>query len=311
MRFEHSLRPATAFAGAALWFGAPAAWSMAIEANVEWTLGGVPPAASDTDGPAATGSVDVLDGDTDTSNNSVFYHTYGNTTGTFGSRVSGGGTYDIDGIFTFAETFIATSSAPTFLFEIIPGQIDARQYYGATATDMPGGEEVRAGYEIEVRLDGGSIWSSFGEVWVDDGGTHTHFTGTSIGGSLTLDPGGTFASYSWSVFNGNVALGTFTPGDSFLLEYDLRTFSSANTDADGCTDGGIGGDPGRPGQPTEPGTLGSGCGAGIAQSGDPFSFSNSSAASISGAVPAPAPATLGLLSAGLAGIGALRRRRRA
>ena len=282
---------------------------MAIEANVGWTLNGVTGTGSpDIDGPASSGFVDVIGSDVDGGGNNIFYHTYGSTSGTFGSRVSGGGTYDIDGIFTFEETYTAAGGPASFSFHIIPGQLDARQFYGPAASDMPAGESVVSGYEIDIRLDGSSIWGSGGEVSVSDAGTASSFTGTSIGGSLTVDPAGTWINYGWPDFFGSVLLGSFAPGATFLLEYDLRTYSYANTSATACAGGGDGGDPTKPELPDgEHENSGNGCGAGIAQSGDPFDLGQGSSGSVSGVV--PTPTTAAIFGLGLFGLGAVRRMR--
>ena len=95
-----------------------------IQAEVDWTLVGSPrPGSPDIDGPATSGYVDVLAGDSDASNNNVFYHTYGDVSGNFGSRVSGNGYYDINGLFTYKETFVNPNPFPSpasFTFTIVP-----------------------------------------------------------------------------------------------------------------------------------------------------------------------------------------------
>ncbi|WP_295882294.1 hypothetical protein [uncultured Thiohalocapsa sp.] len=93
-------------------------------------------------------------------------------------------------------------------------------------------------------------------------------------------------------------------GDTFLLEYDLYTYSESNLAGTGCTDAGDGGDPGNQGDEPVERPTGPGCGQGIAQSGDPFDIGSS----VSSDVPAPGTAAVVLL--GLAGLGVDRRRRR-
>lgn len=294
---------------AAAMLGAPEVGAMAVTADVDWTLNGITGTGSpDIDGPASSGYVDVLGSDSDANSNNVFYHTYGSTGGIFGSRVSGGGTYDINGIFTFENTYTAAGGPASFSFHIIPGQIDAQEFYTQSAQTFPTGGFVVAGYAIDIRLDGVSIWDSSGEVSVSDSGLASNFLGQSIGGSLTQDINDTWINYNWPDYYGNVGLGTFAPGDTFLLEYDLYTYSHANLDGTGCTDAGDGGDPGAPGdQPIERPT-GTGCGQGIAQSGDPFDVGNGSSSSVNGVV--PGPATPAIVMLGLAGLGIARLRRR-
>jgi hypothetical protein len=253
-----------------------------IKAEVDWTLAGIPGWTSPhIDGPATSGSVDVLAGDNDTSGNNVFYHTYGDVTGNFGSRVSGNGNYDINGLFTYKDTFVNPnpfSSPASFTFTIIPGELSADISPSYTPT---AGQALSALYEIDIRLNGTSIWDSSAELQYD-GGTNTFSfadTGThSLGGTLSPLTPTTSYSYFFGPFTQTISLGTFAPGETKLFEYDLKTIATGNlpTTCTGSSNGG--GNPNEPnGQfgnfPTNPdnGTGGDvPCGGSTARSGDPF-----------------------------------------
>lgn len=268
-----------------------------IKAEVDWKLAGIPGATSPhISGPATSGSVDVLAGDNDTSGNNVFYHTYGDVTGNFGSRVSGNGNYDITGLFTYKDTFVNPNPFPspaTFTFTIIPGELSADISPSYTPT---AGQALSALYEIDIRLNGTSIWDSSAELQYD-GGTNTFSfadTGThSLGGTLSPLTPTTSYSYFFGPFTQTISLGTFAPGETKLFEYDLKTIAKGNLPTT-CTgspnEGGGGGifafanpngdvnglvaihpDNGN-GQDIigQPGTGKQGCGGSTARSGDPF-----------------------------------------
>jgi hypothetical protein len=251
-----------------------------IKAEVDWTLAGIPGATSPhIDGPATSGSVDVLAGDNDPSGNGVFYHTYGDVTGNFGSRVSGNGNYDINGLFTYKDTFVNPnpfSSPASFTFTIIPGELSADISPSYTPT---AGQALSALYEIDIRLNGTSIWNSSANLQYN-GGTNTFsFTDdpvNSLGG--TLYNTATSYSYFFGPFTQTISLGTFAPGETKLFEYDLKTIATGNlpTTCTGSSNGG-----GNPNEPngqfgnfaTNPdnGTGGDvPCGGSTARSGDPF-----------------------------------------
>lgn len=252
-----------------------------IKAEVDWTLGGITrPGSPDIDGPATSGYVDVLAGDNDPSGNGVFYHTYGDVTGNFGSRVNGKGNYDITGLFTYKDTFVNPSSFPspaTFTFTIIPGELsaDISPSYTPAALDA-----LFARYEIDIRLNGTSIWDSSAELQYDGGTNLFSFTNTgthSLGGTTTTTA--TSYSYFFGPVTTTISLGTFAPGETKLFEYDLKTIATGNlpTTCTGSSNGG-----GNPNEPNgQVGNFATGpdngtgqqeapCGGSIARSGDPF-----------------------------------------
>lgn len=272
-----------------------------IQAEVDWTLAGSPrPTSPDIDGPATSGSVDVLAGDSDASGNNVFYHTYGDVTGNFGSRVSGNGYYDINGLFTYKETFVNPNPFPSpanFTFTIVPGELSAfiSPSYIPTA-----GQSLLADYAIDIRVNGTSIWDSSANVTYS-GATNTFSfanTGTnSLGGTPTTTP--TSYTYSFGPVTNTIPLGTFAPGETFLLEYDLKTLAQGNLPTT-CAGGSpndkgeqvprfaIGGD----GNGQESGT----CGGSTARSGDPFNPAFGNSGTVTGADPVTVPEPSNLLS---------------
>ncbi|CCI33202.1 hypothetical protein MTo_03766 [Microcystis aeruginosa NIES-1211] len=254
-----------------------------IKAEVDWKLAGITrPGSPDIDGPATSGYVDVLAGDNDVPGNGVFYHTYGDVTGNFGSRVSGDGNYDITGLFTYKDTFVNPNPFPspaTFTFTIIPGELSA---YISPSYTPTSGQGLFARYEIDIRLNGTSIWDSSAELQYN-GGTNTFSfadTGThSLGGTLSPLTPTTSYSYFFGPVTTTISLGTFAPGETKLFEYDLKTIATGNLPTT-CT-----GSPNGGNHPNEPngqvGNFATGpnngtgqqeapCGGSIARSGDPF-----------------------------------------
>jgi hypothetical protein len=220
-----------------------------IKAEVDWKLAGIPGATSPhISGPATSGSVDVLAGDN-------------------------------DGLFTYKDTFVNPnpfSSPASFTFTIIPGELSADISPSYTPT---AGQALSALYEIDIRLNGTSIWNSSANLQYN-GGTNTFsFTDdpvNSLGG--TVYNTATSYSYFFGPFTQTISLGTFAPGETKLFEYDLKTIATGNLPTT-CTGSSNGGD--NPNEPngqfgnfaTNPdnGTGGDvPCGGSTARSGDPF-----------------------------------------
>ncbi len=289
----------------------PAAQAVAITAAVDWTLDGGP-LSSDVDGPASSGSVDVLGSDSatilppNTTPSNIFYHTYGSTTGNFGSRVSGYGEYDITGVFTYQDTVTNTTGsaqAYNFDFTIIPGEL---ALFGTPGV----GEFVLAEYDIDILVDGSSIWGSSASLSGDDTGNTFSSAGTSLGGVLTSD------EYSWGSYSDTLGLGTLAAGASLNFEYILTARAAGN-----CFAGGYAMPPGEgqnlPGADDDfipiDGDVGDGggyyssCGS-IARSGDPLHIGANGPGKISIAS-VPEPSTIALLGLGLAGLVVARRRK--
>jgi len=150
-----------------------------------------------------------------------------------------------------------------------------------------------ARYQIDVLLNGSSIWSSRTEVSQSLGGTTQNQSGTSFGGSFgnfTIPAGGLldFASlvpsvvggsaygYQWGAFNDTVNLGVIAAGASFTLTYlaviEAGGFNSTQ-EFNGYTS--------------------------VASLGDPATLSSSPANQVS---VVPVPASIFLMGSGLIGL---------
>jgi PEP-CTERM motif len=155
--------------------------------------------------------------------NSAFSHSFGSTTGNFGSRSSGVGIYDVAGAFKIVQTVTNTSSeaqSAKFNFYISPGLL-ANNLGSAALKD---GDFIQAGLGFDVRRDGAQIWGSTGLLQ------------TSFGSSTAFSTTGDNSLYSGSgsqiVIRGvskSVDLGVINAGESITLSYELTSFAQGHS----------------------------------------------------------------------------------
>jgi len=194
-----------------------------VTATADYTVGalvapGDPYAFNDSATSTTTG-VDILDGLTaGTTGNSVFYHTYGNQSGSFGARVSGTGVYDITSSITYVDTvFNNTTTAQTYAFDfdIIPGGLSV---YGTPS----GSDFAFAGYDIEIMFNGAVIFDSAASLNLTTGGTEFLQSGTTIGSLTNVN------NYSWGNYSDLLDLGSLAAGTSADLSYRMTTSARGN-----------------------------------------------------------------------------------
>jgi PEP-CTERM motif len=281
--------------------------------------------------------------------NSAFTHSFGSTTGNFGSRSSGVGIYDVAGAFKIVQTVTNTSSeaqSAKFNFYISPGLL--ANNLGSAA--LKGDESIKAGLGFDVRRDGTQIWGSTGLLQ------------TKVGSATAFSTTGDNSLYSGSGsqivirgVNKSVDLGVINAGESITLSYELTSFAQGHSSPSGerivpemtytipdtwvnvtCGGGyGYGGGYGcipgpqlRPGYTfTVPGyTIYDTPSSSFSGAGDPFTidFYGNPKYTTNGVLPpgvmqgiswsavaaVPEPGTWALMLAGMVGVGALARRRR-
>lgn len=300
---SHFLFKQRMFAGAvglALLSSVTASQAATILSTGDILLGGVQQGPYQ-DGPATSGSVDIIPFVNDANGNNGFIHTFGNVNGTFGSRSSGLGDYDVTGTFNYNDTITNTGSVNqnlSFSFTVIPGNLtvdDGGVIFGA-------GQQVGSSINIDIMINGVSLFNSFTQLLLTgDGATNTTSfseTGTSLGGTLSGN------GYSYNSFSQTVSLGTLAPGASLNFDYILETVAFGNVSG-GCSTGG--GDIPLAVITEVPGGGLTGCGSSFVNSGDPLTVGGPTN-TFQFNVTVPEPGSILLWGAGLAGLSYARRR---
>lgn len=288
--------------------GAYDAMAVTIEANVDYTLSGGSTNDNATSS-ADPSSVDILDSAFDATGD-IFYHTFGNTAGNFGSRVSGSGTFDITGFFQYDNTYTNSSGESqdySLDFTIIPGEL-FQSFSGLTP-----GQSLFSSYDIDVMIDTDQdgtfetmLYESFASITTTDAGSVLAQSGSVLdGASYSSDPN--FAQYSWNSTTESLFIGSFLDGESFDLRYILSTTATGvGLDNNDCGEEGD-----FVAAPTVDFIDGP-CNSALARSGDPFGPGNPNNITVASTPtnPVPEPAGLALIGLG-ATILFIRRNRKA
>ncbi len=200
-------------------------YAATVTATVDYSVGTlVDLAAGDTYAvndslSSTTAGVDILAGAADGLGNSVFYHTYGNQTGSFGARVSGTGVYDITSSVTYVDTIMNnTGTAQTYAFDfnIVPGGLSV---YGS-ATDST--QFAYSGYDIEVMFNGAIIFDSAASLNLTQSGTEFIQSGTNLASVAGTN------SYNWGNVFQSLNLGSVAAGETATLSYRMTTSARGN-----------------------------------------------------------------------------------
>jgi len=175
--------------------------------------------------PSASTYVDVLSFP-GSGGNSAGLHSYGDTTGNFGSRSSGGGIYDVTGGYSIGLHIAnngATAQRVNFGFHITPGYIQN----GLIGFDT--GQYVESGISFNIQQNTGSgfgsIWSTSGSLASNSGGTI--FTKLQSDPSINLFSGsGPSRTVDGKTFS--LDLGVLNAGASMDLMYDIHSYAKGN-----------------------------------------------------------------------------------
>ena len=159
-----------------------------------------------------TANVDILHFQTDSSGNNVGIHTYADTpTQSFGSRASGGGSYDVTSLITVNITGVGD----TFTSHVIPGQI----YLNFPTGYIFGlSDFVESDLKFSVSVDGGVA------NFISD--AHLKRDNTGLTASTTETPGGFSIGYA---FSSGTSYDAYTFGASTQTISGLDTLSTSFT----------------------------------------------------------------------------------
>lgn len=155
--------------------------------------------------------------------NSAGLHSYGNAYGTFGSRSSGYGTYDVTGAFQFKATIRNADDAARaikFRFYITPGLLNNEVNAALTGTQF-----LEAGTSFNITVNNASVWSSSATLR-SDASALGQFSSTGV----NLYTG---AGLQRTIAGGNyeIDLGVLNAGQSLDLVYDLTTYAKGDSPA--------------------------------------------------------------------------------
>ncbi|MBJ7310897.1 PEP-CTERM sorting domain-containing protein [Rugamonas sp. CCM 8940] len=162
-------------------------------------------------------SVDVLDF-SGANGSQTGLHSYGDTSGNFGSRASGSGVYNVYGGFRVEQWITNTSAVSQFgsyHFQITPGMLQ-----NSIGSALTGNHYVESGLLFDLRLGDTSVWASGGYL-------HSDASGSRFGvfGDTSLYAGGG-TLYNVLGQSRDIDLGVITAGQTIKLTYTLTTSAS-------------------------------------------------------------------------------------
>jgi PEP-CTERM motif len=151
-------------------------------------------------------------------------HSYGSTTGNFGSRSSGGGVYDVTGSFKIVQSVTNTSGTAAnaiFNFYITPGLL--ANYIGSAPLGT--GEFVTSGISFDVKRGASSVWGSSATLTSTSTSSGASFS--SLGDTSLYTGGGSY--YTINGVAKTVDLGVINAGETIELSYELKTFAQGSS----------------------------------------------------------------------------------
>ncbi|EWH08574.1 hypothetical protein DS2_16549 [Catenovulum agarivorans DS-2] len=297
-----------------------------LSANTDVTLNGDNSTDSDTDNTSVYASSYLYSG-----NDWADANASANDQGWIYSNAYGYGA-DFDAMSTVTQSVTVTNDTGLdqfidFTFTINFGSLSVYGFEYEPAFET--GEYITASYMADIRLNDTSIWDSSAALTYDENG----YSFTQSGASLANYDASNPEYYGWGEQTDTIGLGLIGAGESFTLDYIVKTHSFGQPGLIDDCDNGYG-DYGEYGDGGEflvfntfvddfddgygdYGEYGDGYGClysaldAYAQFGDPFDFGATPAftdASFTQSTPVPEPSSFAIIGAGLAGLAFMRRR---
>lgn len=191
-----------------------------------------------------------------------------------------------------------TGSAQRFTFRFL---VDSGMISATANNPLISGEYLNANYDMNILVNGRSIWQSSANLYLDADGYVLTKSGMDLHYGATAS-----AKYQWDDYKGRLNLGTFKNNESFTLEYYLTATVTNHFyvyENQSCGEGDV------YVPDTTPNCSQSFNGQSYAHIGDPNGFEHSpiSSDTVVPGTNVPEPAAAWLLLLGLAGLGISRR----